>query len=461
MTLPVGFSTTVVFVRAGVEVARAEAPGHLLEINLPSSVVLERIAPDHVRLVETSDPLLECCGLVGLPWVSSTGLGVASLLVPSPAPFTDDDITVMWQARNRLTARRRAPTSGAAAWSALERAVGQSVDWPSVEQALAAASQLLGQWPRQNLPTVRWLPPERTGGRELVGVTERSKRVHRAPGAGRRPAETARRTTRSADQTLHSLAAVAHLLAESIYHLTGIDSEPVLRDAVVGTFHRVAVRSHSARRAADPPSSVWSDTFVTTYSACLRALATANALGPGQESAPLSEVWELYEAWTAEHLLEEISLVLGESQPSKNDTCIGRWSDGAGTIELHYQPHFPTSGPRTLLGHEYTATIGDLVPDLCLVRVEGGAARMLVLDAKKRAGGLLLDDLVTHSSKYLWGIRRVDAIGTTPVLEQVVLLTSVGGVNAGRAEGRARAATAHPRHGFATGLVGEILAAVR
>lgn len=461
MSSPVGFTTTVVFIRAGVEVARADVPGHLLELNLPSSVVLERVAPDHVRLVETPDPLLECCGLVELPWVSATGLDAASLLVPPPAPFEDDDITVMWQARNRLTARLRTATSGAAAWSTLEYAVGPNVDWTAVEQALAATSRLLGQWPQQHLPTVRWLPPERTGGRELVTVTERSSRVHRVPGAGRRPAETARRTTRSTDQTLHALAAVAHLLAERIHQLPGIDAEPVLRDAVVGIFRRVAARSQSARKAVDPPPSVWPDTFVTAYSACLRALATANALGPGQESAPLSEVWELYEAWTADQLREEISVVLGASQPSTVDTCIGRWADGAGTVELHYQPHFSTSGPRALLGHAYTAVIGDLIPDLCFVRVEGGVARTLVLDAKKRTGALLIDDLVMHSSKYLWGIRRADAVATAPALEQVVLLTSVGGVKAGRTEGRARAVTAHPRHGLAPGLVDEILAAVR
>lgn len=455
------FSTTVVFVRAGVEVARAELPGHLLEIELPNSVVLERVASNHARIIESSDPLLECCGLIELPWVSSTGLGVASLSVPPPAPFEDDDITTMWRARNRLTRRRRIPTSGAAAWSALERVVGPSVDWTAVEQALAAASGLLSQWPRQHLPTVRWLPPERSGGRELVAVTERSSRVHRSPGAERRPAETARRTTRCADQTLHALAAVTHLLAERIHHLPGIDAEPELRDALVATFRRVAARSHSARRAVDPPPSVWPNTFVVAYAECLRALSAARVIGPGERSAPLSEVWELYEAWTAEHFSEAISLVLGERQRSAEVTCIGRWVDGAGTVELHYQAHFPTSGPRGLLGQEYTAAIGDLFPDLCLIRVEGGKARMLVLDAKKRSGLLPLDELVAHTSKYLWGIRRADAVVDVPALERVVLLAPLGGVQAGRLEGRAMTAAAHPRQGIAPGLVDHLLSAVR
>lgn len=461
MSSPAEFTTTVVFVRAGAEIARAVVPGHLLELNLPSSVVLERVAREHVRLVETPDPLIECCGLIELPWVSAKGLGVAPLLVPPPAPFDDDDITAMWQARNRLTVRRRTPTSGAAAWSRVERAVGLDVDWSAIEQALAATSRLLGHWPQQHLPSVRWLPPGRAGGRELVAGTERSSRVHRSVGVGRRPAETARRTTRSTDLTLHALAAVAHLLAERIHHLPGIDAEPVLRDAMVGIFRRVAVRSHSARKAVDPPPSVWPDTFVAAYSACLRALATANALGPGQETAPLSEVWELYEAWTADRLREEIGLVLGASQPSTAGTCIGRWVDGAGTVELHYQPYFSTSGPRMLLGHTYTAVVGDLNPDLCLIRVEGEVARMLVLDAKKRASEMVIDDLVSQSSKYLWGIRRADAVAKAPALEQVVLLTSVAGIEAGRAEGLARAVTAHPRIGLEPGFAGEILAAVR
>lgn len=461
MSSQTGFMTTVAFVRAGVEVARTDVPGHLLEVNLPGSVTLERLAPDQARLVETPDPLLECCGLVQLPWVSATGLGVASLLVPPPVPFEEADITEMWQARNRLTASRRNATGGAAAWSRLMHAVGADVDWLAIEHALAAASGLLARWPQHHLPVARWLPPERAGGRELVAVTERSSRVHRVPGASGRPAETARRTTSSTDQSLHALAAVAHLLAARIHQLPGIDAEPVLRDAAVDTFRRVAVRSHSARKAVDPPPSVWPAAFVAAYSATLRALATANALGPGCESAPLSEIWELYEAWTADRLREEISLVLGASEASSVETCIGRWADGAGTVELHYQAYFSAFSERVLLDQAYTAVIGDLIPDLCLVRAEDGVARLLVLDAKKRSGALLIDDLVTHSSKYLWGIRRAGAATAASAVEEVVLLTTVGGVTAANTEGRARAVMAHPRHGFAPGLVGEILAALR
>lgn len=137
MTLPEAQPTTAVrFHRAGVVVTEADVPGHVLELNLPASVTMQRDADGTVHLIESDEPTLECCGQIALPWVSRAGPGTSFLTVPPPAPFTGDDVREMWTARNRLTALRRPPTSGDADWGRLRHAVSSHVDWQALELSL-------------------------------------------------------------------------------------------------------------------------------------------------------------------------------------------------------------------------------------------------------------------------------------------------------------------------------------
>lgn len=461
MTTSAG-ATTVGFWRAGVEVASAEVPGHLLEIDLPKSVTMCRPSSAVVQIVENGDPLLECCGRLTLPWVDKSGPHVSYLDVPPPAPFTDDDVGVMWDARNRLSSERRPPTSGDVAWSELRAVFQGKIDWESLELAVAAARGLITAWPSRAEPAVEWRPVDQPGGRLLVGITERNAVSHGCPaGSMRAPSLTARRTAVPHDRTLHALAAVSAVLAKTVGDV--LESLPEVRDSLSGLFRRVAHRSNPSKPLADPPPSTWPFVFAQAYSAILRALAVLEATGPGAGHSPLAELWELYQAWTAYALRQAICVELGPTQEgSIAGSSIGRWHDGNGLIELHYQANIPAwPGSLTLLGQAYQAAIGALSPDLMLVWREGNECRVLVLDAKKRSAEMLADDLTVNASKYLWGVRRSEASDKVPAVEGAVMLAPLGGIRPNNRIGLADVYRAHPATGLGRAFVAGLLGILR
>src|SRR5262249_18101419 len=139
------------------------------------------------------------------------------------------------------------------------------------------------------------------------------------------------------------------------------------------------------------------------------ALTELTILGAGEDTAPLSELWELYQAWVAEESLAHLETLLGAAGSSRRrPSLLGRWSDGR-EIELHYTARVPAARGRvlSLCGNELYAAIGDLEPDLILAARVAGTMRMLVIDPKKRP---YLDPgtVTVEASKYLWGIRGAD-----------------------------------------------------
>jgi hypothetical protein len=165
----------------------------------------------------------------------------------------------------------------------------------------------------------------------------------------------------------------------------------------------------------------------------------------------MSELWELYQAWVADELVQRLTDVLGQPlADSSHGTSLAQWADGAGIVELRYQPFIPgatgTAGAE-ILGVKLLAVIGNLQPDLLLVRNQQKIWRALVVDAKKRSGALLADDLSVEASKYLWGIRQASAKDSVPALEGVVLAAPLGGASATHAEGLAAVMVAHPSTG--------------
>jgi hypothetical protein len=199
---------------------------------------------------------------------------------------------------------------------------------------------------------------------------------------------------------------------------------------------------------ADPAPSGWPALFTSAYSTCLRLLSTLNDVGAGTSLAPLSEVWELYEAWVVEQTLAALVTVLGGSVPvGASDSCVGRWNDGTGQVELHYQPSVPPATsprPATLLGTAYVTVLGGLKPDALLVRRDGDLVRSVVIEVKKRSGVMDSDDFTTHSSKYLWGIRSAEMPSEVPALTGVAIVAPLGGPSAALPEGRADVLLAHP-----------------
>lgn len=461
--------TRVLFRRGGTVVVETVIPGQLLEMDLPSTVSLRRDGAT-VALVETDDPLFECCGRLLLPWVSADGPGTTVLEVPPPPPFSSADLTAMWQARNRIQESRRPVSSGHADWSKMERRLSEAVDWRALRCAAAAAVTLLGNWPTTPTRIVRWLPPDRTGGVLLIGATERARRNHAfGPGTGGSPTLTARRFAVPDERRLHALTAVATLLGDRLDALMAQEVDTDVREGLAGLFRRVAVRSHPQRPVADPPPSVWPSSMVSAYSAILRALSSLNDVGVGTSSAPLSELWELYEAWVADQLTTGLTRALGlPHSGSVAGTVLGRWDDGDAQVELRYQATVPAVDPTTrqrglrILGEEYVAAVGALKPDLLLVR-RGGTTKSVVVDAKKRSARVTHDDLTENVSKYQWGVRRKGNPGTVPVLEKTILVAPVGDDTtpcAALGEGRGGVIASAPTRPYAT-LVEDLLNSLR
>ncbi len=425
---------------------------------------MRRLSSGGVQLVESSDPLLECCGRLALPWVDKYGPHVTYLDVPPPAPFTDVDVGAMWEARNRLSVERRPPTSGNVAWSELKGVLQDKIDWESIEFAITAARRLITAWPSNAEPAIEWRPVDRPGGRLLVGVTERNAANHARPaGSMKAPSVTARRTTVSRDRTLHALAAVSAIFADRVLAVRELNSMPEIRDGLSGLFRRVAHRSNPLKPTADPPPSTWPPAFARAYSAILRALATLEATGPGVNPSPLAELWELYQAWAAVAVRDAMRAELGPPEEgSIRGSCLGRWRDGDGAVELHYQAYIPAGGGSlTVLGRPYLAAIGALSPDLMLVRAAESSSGMIVLDAKKRSAEMLADDLTVNASKYLWGIRRTDTPDAVPAIEGAIMLAPLGGIRPKNRIGLADVYRAHPAVGVDTTFIAGLLNLLR
>ncbi|KIR64603.1 hypothetical protein [Micromonospora haikouensis] len=449
--------------------ADVEIPGHLLEVDLPASVQIHRLADGRTQLIETNDPLHECCGILLLPWISRDGPGVSTLSVPPPAPFGPADLEQMWHARNEITSLRRPPTSGSAAWSRLERHLGPRIHWAALEAAVHAASALLANWPIAGAPEVRWVPFDRPGGRILLSKTERTAKAHAlAHPARRAPATTARRHIVAQPRKLHALMAVGSLLSRELEAVTALAAVPEIQARMVGLFRRLAVNSKPSSPVADPPPSVWPATMAGTYSSCLRALSEVRNIGAGGAHAPLSELWELYEAWVAYSIRTALIKLIGPPQPHTADgSCLGRWADGDGVLELHYQAVIPPyrAGRRehgfSVFGERYVAAVGELRPDLLLVRSGPGETTAIIIDAKKRQAPVSTDDFTVSTSKYLWGVRRASKPDAVAAIQQCVLMAPLGGPVAPLPSGRANVLAAHPATPRPDEAIGRLLQSLR
>lgn len=246
--------------------------------------------------------------------------------------------------------------------------------------------------------------------------------------------------------TLHALAAVASLLADRMEALPALDGQHAFRNGLASLFRRVAGRSRPLYPVADPPPSAWPASLISTYSTCLRAISSVMNAQQGTASAPLSEVWELYQAWVADQLVRGLTVVLGRRQACAGQADpLGIWSDGDGTIELRYQAVIPSLRGQALevLGERFVAVVGSLQPDLLVVR-RGTDTRSVVVDAKKRSSYMKLDDLTENVSKYQWGVRRESSQALVPLLEATLLVAPLGGPTASSPDGRGRVVSSHP-----------------
>lgn len=439
-------ATAIRYLRGGNVVAETSVEGHLLPLSLPR-VVTATYRTGAIDLVEDPDPLLECCGRLTLVAVDdSNEFRVDFLAVPPPPPFTEQELREMWEARNRLTSARRTPSSGEADWSETTLHPSLRVRLERLPSAIASAQALLARWPTRAATRQEMLPIGRRGGREDLLATARigtraGVAVH---GGAQLPARTVRTFGELKRRRCESVSTIAELLRDRADDvLAGPLGLPDVsaRRAALGPLGAVAESASMPLGAVDGPPSTWPSLMQAFYSLAATALTEIEIVGAGDNTSPLSELWELYQAWVAEQVFAHVCGHLGPpAGASTQSSLLGRWKEPGLQIELHYTPTIPAQmgKSREICGSPLNANIGDLQPDLVLAarRTDGGVVRLLIVDPKKRP---FLDPgtVAVEASKYLWGIEGA-------LLDGVVLVAPSGGASSARRSGNAWTLAARP-----------------
>lgn len=429
------------FRRRGVVIARASIDGRLLPLGrLPPSVEASTVDGDIV-LDESDDPFLECCGQLVFVAVGGGVARTVELDIPPPTPFTDVDLRAMWEAHNRIEVRGRPPTSAEGDWGEARLDPSDAVRLVALPLALAAARRLASDWPQDLTTQHVTLPIDRPGGHVDLRATARRAGPAAIVGARPLPARTIRTFGRRRPRRCSSVAAIAqHLRRRADDVLTSLSVPVEQRRALLAALGTIAERARSASDMVDGPPSTWPPQMLTFYSNAAVALSEVEIVGAGTDSAPLSELWYLYQQWVVERALAHMIGLLGEPNAAVNGSCLGRWEVEGSTVELHAQLDIPArrESAATVCGRPIHAVIGDLIPDLVIASRRHGedSVRLLVADPKKRA---FLDQgtLAVEASKYLWGIRGAHVVA-------VVLVGPTGGAAAARPEGLASSHLARP-----------------
>ncbi|WP_271175442.1 hypothetical protein [Leifsonia poae] len=372
---------------------------------------------------------------------------MAYLDVPPPEPFSQSAITEMWEARGRLELKKRPPTSGEAAWANLAAVSVKGFSWPELSSAVDAAVALLGHWPQYDRVVAAWGPMERGNGRILNGTTERARAaLANASTKPKLPAKVARSRGEKADEKLAGLSAICILVAEKIATFEPFQSKaPLLAEQLVGLFRRVAAKSRPRSPRADPPASTWPPRMRHAYASSVRLLTEFEDSGAGDRHAPLSELWELYEAWVSERVLDGLTNRFGTPVHEVNSAS-WIWMAESRRIAVYLQPSIPgASGKQGFraLGAVLEGVIATSRPDILFVRESNSESVLKVIDAKKRKKTMIPDDLTVNASKYLWNIRHASA-SEDFAIEEVLLVSPLGGPDAAHGEGRARTFGANP-----------------
>jgi len=432
------------FVRGGVPILEKHIPGTLLEVDIPSSVTFARTA-DGIDIIENSDPMLECCGRLALPWMSGRNYGVDYLHVPPPPPFSAEGVSVMWEARNRLRIKHRPPTSADAAWSTLSASSLDNLSWIEMRSAVEAAVALLSAWPTDPVRIVKWAPVESTRGRILVRDTERSK--HLEVMGGRVPVRVASAGSRRIERKLTGISVISALVADRISsHEVFMKVAGTAGAELSDLFRRVSMRSRPNGLSIDPPASTWPPRMRVLYSSCVRLLTQLEDAGAGESHAPLSELWELYEGWVTESILAALTRKCGEAL--RGESGIGwRWGAQEEQWVLLEQADIPSKGPKVeplnVLGTSLIGAVGASQPDVLLAHRKRGVTSLVVVDAKKRKKKMNPEDLTVSASKYLWNIRDASNV-LNHALDAVFLAAPLGGPSSADPSGRSCAIFADP-----------------
>lgn len=394
------------------------------------------------------------CGRITLVFRASNEdrLETRSLYLPPPSPFAPDAVDTMWDSvcsfgvglpgSVALQGHIRAGT----ALELSEWNVGLEL----LHVAYASMRDLMLRWPVSVQGSLVTRPIEMPGGREDARATDRlASRIATTQPGGRRPLppRTVRRQGRDELWRVHAVATAAEELrlrlqeagAQRGWHLVDVRFNHMLRT--------VAGKSATSSATPDPPMSCWPLLLQRTFLAIRGCLAELRAVRAGERSAPLTDLWRLYEAWVGVQVYQALVRLHGPpiipataglpggfvGSPGGNWHAKWEFDEGLSVTvcaQLTFGDKAVTVGDMG--AGMFRSVTSDLTPDISVFLTKPEMeTRLILFDAKKRSGtGRVLSagEVGEATSKYLWGIRNAISMSSASAVEYVGLLSSSPGV---------------------------------
>lgn len=445
--------------RQGERAAAIDVDGQLLPIDFPHGVHGHRVRRDGPLewvVLEASDDVA-LAGRIAVPYIDKRHrISMAYLDVPPPPPWTRADLKRMWDSAARLLPEHlRKADMGTAPWGQGEwRRSPERLAWERFDQCRSAAEALLVNWPTHEDESVAWIPFELSFGEELSMETDLGIGTDAQPialeGGRLVPDRSARRIITERPAQSLSIYSAATLVSRLAIQLAERSPVGTIRADLLRPLIAVRRQARPGARAPDPPPSSWPLRFRQFYSSALGAVTHLASVGrAGDEWAPLSDVWWLYEAWVTERISVCLERILGRPDAEMHGdprTLIGCWTGANEVVELHHQVRFPTGDKQVvhLAGEDWKSVTSLLAPDVVLLVKSGDWCKMVVVDPKEWKH-LRIGDVSTEASKYLWGIRRASMPERPGAVERAILVAPVSGPDlVDVANGRAEAIHAAP-----------------
>lgn len=377
-----------------------------------------------------------CCGTVDVVVNVNGKPKIESLTLEPPAPVTLESLARLWDAIVEETGR--APTS----------ALGQQRGLPgrpkpsdhlrlaAIHRAHASCQEILAAWPQRHVTVHVDRPIDLPGGRENLSRTALTG-ARRAAGIvlnGRvLPSHSVRMMSEYEDLDCPALAAAASSVATLLRENSGLSQAEA--SWIAEPFLRVSAKAAGASQST--PISSWPTAFVHAWESLQLVLSTFDVSINGEESsAPLTEIWRLYEGRVEICTKRTIGELLPNVVESQHMDLDGagwgyKWRLADGTIVgMLAQAVISSSSAFTSTFKEgISSTSSDLRPDVVLYATHPSrSTRIAVFDAKYTAfDSLTREAAATGGSKYLWGLQVGSApdagdpeIGQPPVVDESV-----------------------------------------
>lgn len=372
------------------------------------------------------------CGFLPVPYLSHTGEeSLATLWIPAPSPFHDQELRDMWARINEYEFARLGslPLQGELATNtALQLGYEGRSDSALLAQLARAARQLLWDWPTKTAADQAWRPIALPGGVEDLPSTLRrgwrARAIRTRTGEALPMLSTRRRLTTAPWQ----IAYVASLAAR----VTDVLQRKYAPSQLIQRMQSVARFSAQPSSVADPPASSWPPALMHFSRLAWQFLEMTRTSGDNDYGPlPTCEVWRLYEAWVGSEILAHLCELLGPPTAKIAGTpdqsgWTARWIRDRVTVHFESQCRFRAQleQPTSTWKSHFCSVTADLTPDFVL-SVEGPQSppSLLILDAKERGIDFQRDHAAAEAAKFLWGLRKHDGSEATS-LRTVVLATS-------------------------------------